>query len=42
MERPGTIAAFFCDKGVEDIDEARTALAQWFEWCIENRWTRAT
>ena len=41
MDRPGTIAAFFSESGLEDIDEARAALAQWFACCIDQKWSRA-
>ncbi|MYB08795.1 MAG: hypothetical protein F4Y28_02300 [Acidimicrobiia bacterium] len=41
MERPGTIAAFFSDSAAEDLDEARAALAQWFAWCADQKWSRA-
>lgn len=41
MDRPGTIAAFFIDSGADDIDEARAALAQWFDCCIDQKWSRA-
>lgn len=39
--RPGTVAAFFSDKGVEDTGNARAVLDQWFKWCIDQKWTRA-
>ncbi|MYH71444.1 MAG: hypothetical protein F4153_02530 [Acidimicrobiia bacterium] len=42
VERLGTIAAFFSDSRTEDIDEARAALAQWFAWCVDQRWIRST
>lgn len=40
-DRPGTIAAFFSDNRVEDVGEARAALAQWFAWCVDKKWARA-
>ena len=40
-DRPGTVAAFFSDMGVEDTGNARAVLDQWFMWCIDQRWTRA-
>lgn len=40
-DRPGTVAAFFSDKGVEDTGKARAVLDQWFRWCIDQKWTRA-
>lgn len=40
-DRPGTVAAFFSDKGVEDVSSARAVLDQWFKWCIDQKWTRA-
>lgn len=40
-DRPGTVAAFFSDKGVEDTGNARAVLDQWFKWCIDQKWTRA-
>ena len=41
MDRPGTVAAFFSNEGVEAIDDARAVLTQWFRWCVEKRWTRS-
>ncbi|WP_420431925.1 hypothetical protein [Candidatus Poriferisocius sp.] len=40
-DRPGTVAAFFSDTGVEDTGNARAVLDQWFRWCINQKWTRA-
>lgn len=40
-DRPGTVAAFFSDNGVEDVGDARVVLDQWFRWCIDQKWNRA-